>query len=585
MESIPKNIHFIWLDKNNEQQNKIPEKYNKYLESWKQNNPEYDIKIWFNQDIYNLLKSIDQKYLNFFNNIKMLICKCDFIRMLIIYFTGGIYSDLDFFCLRPLDRLIENKSYLFFEEVPEHHFNGVKRLYNGFFASTKYNPFIFGWLEYIMKNWKDSREPEDVMNLTGPEAFYKYYKSNPIVELSNPCYIMAITDKKIKSKICKDEPMYALTLWDDGTSWTTENYVSKSKDPSKIKFLFILLFVIVLITILFFLKINMKIISFIIFIIFLILILTKKSISFFRKKTPIKLFYELDWQEENKELDSNITPPCDWENDYIFELCKNIKFEPVYFNNNKIEYINQDSTIENNIFVFNHLMPLDAVKNIVSKIKPKVIIQLSDEYGEYEEYQELAKYTKLYLRQHNFGKYEKINNIYQIPLGYMNKMFDSKYALDNIKTPIYERPYIWSFVGGIKADRQEMIDKFKSTFDKYYIGNNMTPQEMKKIYDESIFVPNGRGNVRLDCFRLYEAIFCGAIPIVVGEEDETNETFYFNGNKPPFIYAPNWDEAIEICKNLLQDKNLLEQVQKTQFLWLKNIIEDIQNKIENAINA
>ena len=56
-----------------------------------------------------------------------------------------------------------------------------------------------------------------------------------------------------------------------------------------------------------------------------------------------------------------------------------------------------------------------------------------------------------------------------------------------------------------------MISIFKKVFPGGFIGNN--------IYSQSIFVFNGRGNVFLDCFRLYEAIIAGAIPVIVGEKE------------------------------------------------------------------
>ncbi len=135
---------------------------------------------------------------------------------------------------------------------------------------------------------------------------------------------------------------------------------------------------------------------------------------------------------------------------------------------------------------------------------------------------------------------ESYNNIIQIPLGYMDNMFCKQYGLDYPKKSIADRKLIWSFVGNPhNPDRILMLDRFKCNFDsdQYFNGFNKTSVEMLDIYNNSVFVPSPRGQNVLDCFRLYEAIFCGAIPIVSGNIDEVNSCFYYGGNKPPFIFC------------------------------------------------
>ena len=260
---IPKNINFIWIDKKNKNCSKIPSKNNIFLQTWKIYNPSYNIKIWYEKDIDNLLSNIDKKYSTFFYNIKKTICKCDFIRYLIIYLFGGIYCDLDFYCVQPFDSLIKDKSYLIFEETPEHEKKaGNKLLFNGIFASYKNNPFLLGWIDYIIKNFKEPIKPADVMHITGTSGFYKYYEKNPI-KLSNTCDVIPIIDNNTISSICdKNKKPYAVTLWKDGTSWGVgwsddkENFIDiftqndkKSNKKSNKK---IIIFIILLILFIFF---------------------------------------------------------------------------------------------------------------------------------------------------------------------------------------------------------------------------------------------------------------------------------------------------------------------------------------------
>ena len=90
--------------------------------------------------------------------------------------------------------------------------------------------------------------------------------------------------------------------------------------------------------------------------------------------------------------------------------------------------------------------------------------------------------------------------------------------------------------------------------------------KLKKYYRDSIFVPNGRGEVSLDCFRLYEASICGAIPIIVGSTDEISNTFLYEEN-PPWLYFNTWDEAKNGCINLLKDRKLITDMSKKLSFW------------------
>ena len=85
-------------------------------------------------------------------------------------------------------------------------------------------------------------------------------------------------------------------------------------------------------------------------------------------------------------------------------------------------------------------------------------------------------------------------------------------------SPPEQRKYKWSFIGNIKKSRQELLVEMKSIVPNYH--GKTDKKNMREIYRNSIFVPNGRGNHSLDCFRLYEASACGAIPVIVGEKDE-----------------------------------------------------------------
>jgi mannosyltransferase OCH1-like enzyme len=220
-----KNIHFVWYDGKDNNVDKIPNKYIGYVNTWKTNNPDFNIKIWFNKDIHSLLSNYPE-YELFFGQMKNVICKCDFIRFLIVMIHGGVYIDLDFRCLKPISSLIENKKYLFFPEptinLSNCKENGVAGLlFNGFFAAEKDDKFINGWLHTMMKNYRAPKSAWDVIKITGPGAFYEYYIKSvdkPLISDFN----LIFTRSKFLKPINDGTTSYASTMWSDGTSWTSD---------------------------------------------------------------------------------------------------------------------------------------------------------------------------------------------------------------------------------------------------------------------------------------------------------------------------------------------------------------------------
>lgn len=228
----------------------------------------------------------------------------------------------------------------------------------------------------------------------------------------------------------------------------------------------------------------------------------------------------------------------------------------------------------------------EQTKNAVLKFKPKIIIQLSDEY--YAEHNEvhnlLSGLCNLFLREHrhqsHLHTYSK--NIINIPLGYCNGFLNQKQ--DKLKSP-KERKYTWSWVGFLKTDRSNMISNFWNMWKNLVITNAYIPtNEIYEIYSESIFVPCGRGNISLDCYRLYETLIAGAIPVVVGPLDEIEINFNFFGEKPPWIYAESWEDAVSKCQEIQFDYDTLEKIQNENLIWWNNTMSKMHFSIDEALN-
>jgi mannosyltransferase OCH1-like enzyme len=100
---IPKIIHYCWLSNN-----KIPEEFQVYINSWKDKLSDYLFILWdFNRFDINISLWVKQAF-----EAKKYAFAADFIRLYAVYYFGGIYLDMDIEVIKPFDDLL-NADYLF----------------------------------------------------------------------------------------------------------------------------------------------------------------------------------------------------------------------------------------------------------------------------------------------------------------------------------------------------------------------------------------------------------------------------------------------------------------------------------------
>jgi len=237
------------------------------------------------------------------------------------------------------------------------------------------------------------------------------------------------------------------------------------------------------------------------------------------------------------------------------------------------------------ILVFtSNLATFDLIRDLIVFHQPLVVVHMSDEWGTKPEFVDLSRLVPLVLRQHWFPHaYAPKPNIKQILLGYM-----TGFPLDVPHICAPNRRYVWSFIGTVNQPRREMIQAILRHWpnaEYFFRGGGVKVQDMAKTYGDAIFVPNGRGANRLDCFRIYEAMMVGAIPIVVGSQNEMDETFVFEGKYDvwPWVSATSWDEALIKCDDLLNNNVLLCETQHNVKEWIKDHFELVRERITKTL--
>lgn len=107
VDSIPKVIHYFWFGKG-----KKPEIFYKCLESWKKYCPDYEIKEW-NEDNFDI--NINQ-YVSEAYELKKYAFVSDYARFYVLHKNGGIYLDIDVEIIKNIDELLDNNTFMGFED-------------------------------------------------------------------------------------------------------------------------------------------------------------------------------------------------------------------------------------------------------------------------------------------------------------------------------------------------------------------------------------------------------------------------------------------------------------------------------------
>jgi hypothetical protein len=286
-----------------------------------------------------------------------------------------------------------------------------------------------------------------------------------------------------------------------------------------------------------------------------------------------------------------------WEYDFIInDLLHNIDIEIELIKPyNLLSLLEQKEHIEKNILVISNFCKFEEVYYVIKNIKPIATFYLSDEFGTNPNITILDKYTKLFFRQYNHKHYKYFDNNYHSPLGYSKYFLKNKRSDETVTKKIKDRTINCSFIGTMKSDRLVMINIFQEKMKNtniQIIENNWNidklpypPEKCFEIYNDSIFVICGRGNYSLNCFRIYEAIVAGSIPVIVGQEEEIKSEFTYNETIPPFIYDESWEKVVEKCNQLLENQEELQKIQDNLLLWWKNQIYFINSLIRKEIEA
>ena len=227
------------------------------------------------------------------------------------------------------------------------------------------------------------------------------------------------------------------------------------------------------------------------------------------------------------------------------------------------------------------------VENMLRILQPTVVFVLGDELkNEYCKHNAAVQFGRVVFRQYNVPPFGYRKPYHLMILGTKTNTFQGAVRGHSVKPPS-ERQFVWRHIGNVqKSDRGEMVRALSTILWNSILPTAIPEKEVQAIYEDSVFVPVGRGHQNLDCFRLYEALRAGAIPIVVGSEAEILKTFTGRpGWKglPPMVVGTSWNDAAKNAKTLLGDAVALLQLQRKTAAYFDSVTMALRKLFFDAI--
>ena len=98
--TIPRLIHQTWKDE------RVPQRWQAFQASWRRHHPRWSYRLWTDEDCRELVARHAPWFLTIYDAYREPIMRVDAFRYLVMQRLGGVYVDLDFECLRPVDALL-----------------------------------------------------------------------------------------------------------------------------------------------------------------------------------------------------------------------------------------------------------------------------------------------------------------------------------------------------------------------------------------------------------------------------------------------------------------------------------------------
>lgn len=218
--TIPHILHQTYNKENN--------KYNHFTNNWKRNNKKWKYVFYHDEDIESFINDLKYELDNEFNGIRNILNKCskiekiDIFRYLLMYYIGGVYSDIDTNCFKSFDEICLNndcifgiESYITIDKKKLYDYQFNYTIGNAILISRPKHPLFKDIIDNIINSkFKvnlDEKETEYIVQKTGPGLITKTIQNHINIDKSKNDKIRHFIYKNNKVQIMEQIYFYPPT--------------------------------------------------------------------------------------------------------------------------------------------------------------------------------------------------------------------------------------------------------------------------------------------------------------------------------------------------------------------------------------
>lgn len=166
---IPRIIHQTWKT------DEVPERFLEFRSSWLRHHPGWEYRLWTDADNQRLIEEAYPQYAEFYRRLPYPILRVEFVKSAYLHRFGGLYVDLDFEALRPLDPLLSGREIVVGRETGGlgHYLRGRDYILNALIGSTPGHELWAGLMQKVFEQLRPKR----------PWQIYEIYIVRAVIEL------------------------------------------------------------------------------------------------------------------------------------------------------------------------------------------------------------------------------------------------------------------------------------------------------------------------------------------------------------------------------------------------------------------
>jgi mannosyltransferase OCH1-like enzyme len=165
---LPRVFHQIWVG-----DGPVPERFDAYRESWGRLHPDWEIRLWRDGDLPKLRnRALFDQAKRFVPAANVGQFRADVARYELLWRFGGVYVDVDFEALKPIDDLLGGVGCFAAWEVQDRWVN------NAVMGAMPGHPFVWRLIDKLTESVV--RRPGQTPNLlSGPHYLTRLYRRHP----------------------------------------------------------------------------------------------------------------------------------------------------------------------------------------------------------------------------------------------------------------------------------------------------------------------------------------------------------------------------------------------------------------------